>query len=175
MNEIIRAMQERRSIRKFKPEIPDKKILDEIAEAGLYAASGMGQQAVITLVVTNREIRDRLAEALRIVDGKEEGFDPFYGSPVILVVLADIRRKTRVYDGSLVLGNMMLAAHSLGLGSCWIHRAKNVFEQEEYSMRLKELGIEGDYEGIAFCALGYIDGEIPEAEPRKEHRIFYVE
>ena len=169
MNEIIEAMERRRSIRNFLPELPSKEDLDLIAESGLYAASGMGQQAAITLVVTRRELRDRLSEALRIVDGKEEGFDPFYGAPALMVVLADAARKTRVYDGSLVLGNMMLAAHSLGLGSCWVHRAKQVFAQEEYKQLLKDLGIEGEYEGIAFLALGKIDGELPEAEPRREN------
>ena len=176
MNDIIRAMKERRSIRQFTEEVPDKEMLDEIAEAGLYAASGMGRQAVITVVVTNRKLRGRLSDSLRRIDGKEEGFDPFYGAPVLLIVLAEKKRPTRVYDGSLVLGNMMLAAHSLGLGTCWVHRARNVFAQDEYRNLLKdELGIAGEYEGIAFCALGYIDGEVPEAEPRRENRVFYVE
>lgn len=175
MNEIIEAMERRRSIRNFLPELPSKEDLDLIAESGLYAASGMGQQAAITLVVTRRELRDRLSEALRLVDGKEEGFDPFYGAPALMVVLADAARKTRVYDGSLVLSNMMLAAHSLGLGSCWVHRAKQVFAQEEYKQLLKDLGIEGEYEGIAFLALGKIDGELPEAEPRRKNRIFHVD
>ena len=92
-----------------------------------------------------------------------------------MVVLGNMNRKTRVYDGSLVLSNMMLAAHSLNLGSCWIHRARNVFELDEYKEFLKEQGVEGEYEGIAFLALGRMAGELPEAEPRKENRIFWVE
>ena len=175
MNAIIRAMERRRSIRNFLPELPDREKLDLIAESGLYAASGMGQQAAITLIVTDRKVRDRMAESLRIIDGKGDGFDPFYGAPVIMVVLGNMNRKTRVYDGSLVLSNMMLAAHSLNLGSCWIHRARNVFELDEYKEFLKEQGVEGEYEGIAFLALGRMAGELPEAEPRKENRIFWVE
>ena len=124
MNEIIKAMKERRSIRKFKPDMVSKRDIDEIIEAGLYAANGMGRQAVITVAVTNKELRDKIAEDNRKIGGWDKGFDPFYGAPVILIVLAEKDWRNRVYDGSLVIGNMMLAAHSLGLGSIWIHRAK---------------------------------------------------
>ena len=129
MNEIIKAIKERRSIRKFKPDMPPKADIEQIVEAGLYAANGMGKQAVVTVAVTNQEIRDRIAETNRKIGGWKEGFDPFYGAPVILIVLAEKNWANRVYDGSLVMGNMMLAAHSLGLGSIWIHRAKEEFEQ----------------------------------------------
>ena len=132
MNEIIKAMIERRSIRKFKSDMVSKKDIDEIIEAGLYAANGMGRQAVITVAVTNKELRDKIAEDNRKIGGWDKGFDPFYGAPVILIVLAEKDWRNRVYDGSLVIGNMMLAAHSLGLGSIWIHRAKEEFETEEY-------------------------------------------
>ena len=91
--------------------------------------------------------------------------DPFYGAPVVLVVLADKSRPTYLYDGSLVMGNLMLAAHSLGLGSCWIHRAKETFEREEGKAILKELGIEGDYEGIGNCVIGYAKEPAKEAAP----------
>lgn len=127
MNEIIKAMEERRSIRKFRPDMPPKETLNQIIEAGLYAANGMGKQAVITVAVTNKEIRDKFAAANCRIGGWKEEFDPFYGAPAILVVLADKTWVNRVYDGSLVMGNMMLAAHSLGLGSIWIHRAKEEF------------------------------------------------
>lgn len=124
MNDIIRAMEERRSIRKFKSDMPSKEDIEQIIEAGLYAANGMGKQATITVAITNKELRDRLSAENCKIGGWKEGFDPFYGAPVILVVLADKNWANRVYDGSLVMGNMMLAAHSLGLGSIWIHRAK---------------------------------------------------
>ena len=175
MNEVIKAMKERRSIRRFKPEMPAKEDLAEILEAGLYAASGMGRQPVVTIAITNKEQRDKLSEINRKIGGWREGFDPFYGAPVILAVLADKAYPTYKYDGSLVMGNLMLAAHSLGLGSIWIHRAKEEFELPEYKQFLKELGIQGDYEGIGHCAIGYIDGDVPAPAKRKEGRIILVE
>lgn len=175
MNEVIRAMEERRSIRRFKPDMPERKDIDQILEAGLYAASGMGRQPVITLAITNKEQRDKLSETNRKIGGWQEGFDPFYGAPVILVVIADKNHPTHVYDGSLVMGNLMLAAHSLGLGSIWIHRAKEEFELPEYKEMLKGLGIEGDWEGIGHCAVGYIDGNAPAPAKRKDGRVFFIE
>lgn len=175
MNEIIKAMEERRSIRKFKANIPPKDDISQIVEAGLYAANGMGKQATITIAVTNKELRDKIANANRKVMGKEEGFDPFYGAPVILIVLSPKDWRNRVYDGSLVMGNMMLAAHSLGLGSIWIHRAKEEFEQAEWQKFLADLGIEGEWEGIGHCAVGYADGDMPKAAERKDGRVFWVE
>lgn len=175
MNEIIKAMEERRSIRKFKPEMPKKEDLQQIVEAGLYAANGMGRQATITVAVTNKELRDRLSAVNCKIGGWDESVDPFYGAPAILIVLAEKDWRNRVYDGSLVMGNMMLAAHSLGLGSIWIHRAKEEFEMPEYQQLLKELGVEGEWEGIGHCVVGYIDGEMPEAAERKPNRVFWVE
>ena len=175
MNEIIKAMMERRSIRKFKSDMVSKKDIDEIIESGLYAANGMGRQAVITVAVTNKELRDKIAEDNRKIGGWDKGFDPFYGAPVILIVLAEKDWRNRVYDGSLVIGNMMLAAHSLGLGSIWIHRAKEEFETDEYKKLLKDIGVQGEWEGIGHCAIGYIDGDIPKPAPRKENRVYFVE
>ena len=174
MNEIIKAMKERRSIRKFKSDIVSKKDIDEIIDAGLYAANGMGKQAVVTVAVTNKELRDKIAKDNCKIGGWDESFDPFYGAPVILIVLAEKDWRNRVYDGSLVIGNMMLAAHSLGLGSIWIHRAKEEFETEEYKKLLKNIGVEGEWEGIGHCAIGYIDGDIPKPAPRKENRVYFV-
>ena len=175
MNDIIKAMKERRSVRKFKSDMPDKKDIEQIVEAGLYAANGRGKQAVITVAVTNRELRDKISDINRKIGGWSEGFDPFYGAPVILIVLADKDWPTCVYDGSLVMGNMMLAAHSLGLGSIWIHRAKEEFETDEYKELLKSLGVEGEWEGIGHCAVGYADGDIPTPAERKDGRVFWVE
>lgn len=175
MNDIIKAMETRRSIRKFKTDMPSKEDIKQIIEAGLYAASSRGRQAVITIAVTNKELRDRLSAANCKIGGWESGFDPFYGAPVILIVLAEKNLENRVYDGSLVMGNMMLAAHSLGLGSCWIHRAKDEFELEEYKNLLSELGVKGEYEGIGHCVVGYIDGDYPTVPKRKDNRVFYVE
>ena len=174
MNDLIRAMEERRSIRAFKPDMPKTEDLDKIIEAGLYAASGMGRQAAIVVAVTNKEVRDRLSEANRVIGGWDEGFDPFYGTPAILIVLGNKECPTYLYDGSLVMGNLMNAAYSLGLGSIWIHRAKEEFMQDEWKALLKDLGIEGDYEGIGHCAVGYMEGELPEPPARKDGRVFYV-
>lgn len=135
----------------------------------------MGKQATITIAVTNKELRDRLSAINAKIGGWKEGFDPFYGAPAILIVLADKNWANRVYDGSLVMGNMMLAAHSLNLGSIWIHRAKEEFELPEYQELLKELGVDREWEGIGHCAVGYVDGELPKAAKRKDNRVFWVE
>ena len=162
MSDVLNKMKTRRSIRKFKSDMVPQEVLDQIIEAGLYAASGMGEQSPIIIQVTKKELRDEISKMNCEIGGWKEGFDPFYGAPAMLIVLAKKSRPTYVYDGSLVMGNLMLAAHELGIGSCWIHRAK------------EEFGIEGDYEGIGHCALGYVDGEYPATPTRKENRVFYV-
>ena len=172
MSNAIDNMLSRRSIRKYRQEPIPEDILNKILEAGTYAPTGMNKQAPIILAVTNREMRDRLSKMNAAVMGVES--DPFYGAPVVLVVLANKEVRTAIYDGSLVMGNLMLAAHELGVGSCWIHRAKEVFATEEGKDILKELGIEGDYEGVGNCILGYADCPAPEARPRKENYVYFI-
>lgn len=172
MANTLDTIKTRRSIRKYKSDAIPEEILNKIIEAGSYAPSGMGRQPVIILAVTNKELRDRLSKLNAA--GMHSTSDPFYGAPVVLVVLADKNAPTHVYDGSLVMENLMLAAHDLGIGSCWIHRAKEVFESEEGKEILKSLGIEGDYEGIGNCILGYTDGEEPQAKPRKDNFVYWV-
>ena len=172
---VMNAMKERRSIRKYKPDMVPREIIDQILEAGLYAASGRGQQCVITIAVTDKELRDKLAKVNAKIAGMPETSDPFYGAPVVLIVLADKNWPTHVYDGSLVMGNLMLAAHTMGVGSCWIHRAREMFDTEEGKDILRSLGIEGNYVGIANCILGYPEGEIPEARPRKENYVYFAD
>lgn len=172
MTDLLNKMKTRRSIRKYKSEMIPKEIIDQIIEAGTYAASGMNRQTPIILAVTDKAMRDKLSKMNAAIMGTED--DPFYGAPVVLVVLASKERYTNIYDGSLVMGNLMLAAHELGIGSCWIHRAKEEFESEEGKAILKELGIEGEYEGIGHCILGYVDGEYPEVLPRKEKWVYYI-
>ena len=174
MSDVLNKIKTRRSIRKFKSDMIPKEVLEQIMEAGIYAASGMNTQNTIVVAVTNKEIRDKMSKANAAVMGATDR-DPFYGAPVVLVVLANKGRGTIVYDGSLVMGNLMLAAHELGIGSCWIHRAKEVFEQPEWKEWLVSLGIEGEYEGIGNCVLGYVDGEYPDVLERKEGRMFFVE
>ena len=164
-NSVIEAIESRRSIRSYRPDkVPDE-ILDKIVEAGTFAVTGSGMQSPIIIVVKDRSMRDRLSRMNADIMGVDT--DPFYGAPVVLIVLADRSVPTYIYDGSLVMGNLMLAAHSLGIGSCWIHRAKEEFESPEGKEILRDLGIEGDYEGIGHCILGYPEGNAPEVKPRK--------
>ena len=172
MNDIIQAMKDRRSFRKYTDEPVPREMIEQVIEAGLWAPSGMGKQSPIIVAITDKEQRDALARANAAVMGGAG--DPFYGAPVVLVVLAPREVGTYVYDGSLAMGNMLLAASSLGLGSCWIHRAKEVFDTPEYQKLLADLGVEGDYEGIGNCILGWPDQE-PAPKPRREGRVFWVE
>ena len=173
MNETMQAILTRRSIRAFKPDMLPRETIDAIIEAGLYAPSGMNTQNTVIIAITDKETRDRLSRDNASVMGSDR--DPFYGAPVVLVVLAEKSRRTYVHDGSLVMGNLMLAAHALGVGSCWIHRARETFDQPEWKEFLASLGLEGDYEGIGNCILGYTDGEEPAAPARREGRVFYAE
>ena len=175
MGETLEIIKKRRSVRGYKADMVPKDVLDKIIEAGTYAATGMGRQSLIIISVSNRELRDKLSAMNAKIMGKEEGFDPFYGAPNVLIVLADKTMPTYLYDGSLVMGNLMLAAADLGVDSCWIHRAKEEFESEEGKAILKELGITGDYEGIGHCVLGYAANEVPEAAPRKDNYVYYAE
>ena len=172
MNPVLQAIESRRSVRRFKPDMVPAELLDQVLQAGTYAATGMGRQSPIILAVTDPKVRDQLSRMYAAIMGSDK--DPFYGAPVVLVVLADKSRPTCVYDGSLVMGNLMLAAHSLGLGSCWIHRAKEEFESPEGKALLASLGIQGEYEGIGHCILGYPEGELPPPAPRKENWIYRV-
>ena len=172
MSDVLETIKSRRSIRKYKSDMVPQDKLEKIIEAGTYAATGMGKQSPIIIAVTNKELRDKLSAMNAKVMGVNS--DPFYGAPVVLIVLADKSRPTYVYDGSLVMGNLMLEAEAQGIGSCWIHRAKEEFESEEGKELLKSLGIEGDYEGIGHCVLGYTDGPAPKAAPRKDSYVYYV-
>lgn len=174
MNETLRVLEERRSCRRFKPDMITEEELNSVIKAGTYAPTGMGKQSPIIIAVTNKELRDKIAKENARIMGKDESFDPFYGAPVILIVLADKGIWTYKEDGSLVLGNMLNAAESLGLGNIWIHRAKEEFESDFGKNILKELGITGDYEGIGHCALGYKAVENQNAAPRKENYVYYV-
>ncbi|MBM6775141.1 nitroreductase family protein [Olsenella profusa] len=172
-NPVIEAMEERRSVRSYTEEVPSEELVSQVVDAGLWAASGMGRQDTVIVAVTNRALRDRLSAMNAKVMGAAEGTDPFYGAPVVLVVLARRDVPTHVYDGSLVMGNLMLAAHALGLGSCWIHRAKEEFDSEEGRAILAELGVEGDFEGVGHCVLGYA-AEVPAPKPRLDGRVVWA-
>lgn len=169
----LQNMMSRKSVKKYKSDPVPKELIDQIIAAGLQAPSGLNKQAPIILAVTNKEIRDKLS-ADNMRKDPFHSADPFYGAPVVLVVLADKSASTYLYDGALVMENLQLAAHALGLGACWIHRARETFDLPEWKAWLKELGIEGEYEGIGNCIVGYADME-PQEKPRKENRVYYID
>lgn len=175
MNEVIDAMKKRRSVRKFKSDMPPKSDIEQIIEAGLYAASGKNMQSAKIIAITDKTLRDEISALNCKIGGWDEDFDPFYNAPVILLVIADKSFPTSIYDGSLVMGNLMLAAHSLGLGSIWIHRAKEECETPEIKKLLADLGIEGEWEGIGHCAVGYADVDTSRILERKPDRVYWVE
>ena len=174
MNETLKVLESRRSCRNFKQDMIAKEDLDAILKAGTYAATGMGKQSPIIIAVTDKTLRDELSKENRKIGGWEEGFDPFYGAPVILIVLARKDVPTHVYDGSLVMGNLMNAAESLGIASIWIHRAKEEFDSAFGKSILQKLGITDEYEGIGHCALGYAKEPAKDAAPRKENYIYFI-
>lgn len=172
MNEVIKNIMERRSCRCFDPNrMPATDLIQQIAEAGTWSPTSRGQQNPIIIAVTNKELRDRISRMNAAVMGSDS--DPFYGAPCMLIVLVK-ESENAMYDGPIVMQTMMLAAHSLGLNSCWIHRAKEEFESEEGKQILRNLGIEGNYIGIGHLALGYAAAPIPEPKPRKEDYIYWV-
>ena len=173
--ETMNLMLTRRSIRKFSPEPVSRSVVEQVIQAGLYAPSARNSQSTMILAVTRPVLIRRLSEMNRIIMGKAEGVDPFYGAPVVLLVLGEKSWPHRVYDGSLVMGNLMMAAHCLGLGSCWIHRAREEFESPEGQEILRELGVDGEWEGIGHCVLGYPEEQLPAPPPRKENRVRWVE
>ena len=164
-------LKNRRSIRKYRPEQISDAHLDAILEAGLYAPSGMNTQNTIMVAVRDKEIRDQLSRMNAAVMGSDK--DPFYGAPCVVVVLVEPERYTAVEDGSLVLGNLMNAAYEAGVGSCWIHRARQMFESEEGKQLLRQWGLREDLIGVGNCILGYPDEE-PAPKPRREGRIIKV-
>ena len=174
MNDTLKVLETRRSCRNFKPDMVSEDDLKAIVRAGTYAATGMGKQSPLIIAVTDKTMRDEISEANRKIGGWDEGFDPFYGAPVILIVLAKKDIPTHVYDGSLVMGNLMNAAESLGVNSIWIHRAKEEFESDFGKNILAKLGISDEYEGIGHCALGYAAEPVKEPAPRKDNYVYYI-
>lgn len=173
MNETLKVLETRRSCRNFDREkmVPEEDI-QAIVKAGTYAATGMGRQSPIIIAVTNQELRDKLSAKNAKIMGTDT--DPFYGAPVILIVLADKSVPTYMYDGSLVMGNLMNAAESLGINSIWIHRAKEEFESDFGKKILADLGIRGDYEGIGHCAIGYAQAPVNAPAKRKDDYVYFV-
>lgn len=162
----------RTSCKNYKSDKVDEKLIDEVIKAGVSSATGKNAQSPIIIKITNKKVRDELANLNASIMGRD-GIDPFYNAPVVLVVLAKKDVFTHVYDGSIVMANMMLAAHALGLGSCWIHRAKEEFETEYGKKLLKDLGINEEYEGIGNLVLGYEEVK-SNPKPRKENWVYEI-
>lgn len=172
-NEAYRSLLMRRSIRKYSDRPVERALLEKIIDAGLHAANGHGEQRPVVVAVTDKAVMDRLRRVNAEILGTSS--DPFYGAPAALVVLVPAGYANGCYDGALVMGNLMQAAYDLGLGSCWINRARETFGRPEWQQFLRELGLEGSYEGVGHCAVGYSAVPLPAARPRREGRVFWVE
>ena len=177
MKDLLELMKTRRSVRKYKPDMIPQDVLNRIIIAGTYSATGRNLQSPIIIAVTNKEMRDKISEMNRKIGGWAEGFDPFYGAPCVAVVLVDKTIPTCVEDGSLVMGNMLNAAESVGLSACWIHRAKEMFETAEGQALLKKWGVPNaeNLRGVGNCILGYAaEGGKKAPAPRKENYVVLV-
>ena len=171
--EVLKVLESRRSCRAYKPEQITEEELQAVLKAGTYAPTGWGRQAPIIVAVQDKETIDTLNKMNAEIMGNPEA-NPFYGAPTVLIVLSDKSAPTYFYDGCCVMDNLLNAAEAVGLGSCWIHRAKEEFESAEGKAMLAKWGIEGDYEGIGHCVLGYWEGDKPEAAARKDNYVYYV-
>ena len=179
MNDTISTLTQRRSCRRFLSEVPARHLLEEVCLAGTFAPTGHGKQSPLILAVTRRDLRDRIsrlnADVWRNLYDRPVD-DPFYGAPALLIVLADREVPTHLHDGCAVIANLCNAAHSLGLASCWVHRAREVFQLDEGRAILRDLGIDPDrYVGVGNVAIGYADGPLRPALPRKADYVRWVE
>lgn len=171
--EALDMLLSRRSVKRFAPDVlPAHSDLQRIADAGANAPTGRGRQSPFIVVVTDRAVRDQLSRLNAEILGRDG--DPFYGAPVVMVVLADRAQPTYLYDGSLVMGNLLNAAHALGWGACWIHRAREIFERPEGKALLSQWGIDADVEGIGCCVVGQAEHFPSYPQARKEGYIRFV-
>lgn len=173
MKDILDTITSRRSVKKYKSEMIDNQLIEKVVKAGTYAPTGKNAQSPIIIVITKKEVRDKISQLL--AESRNSDIDPFYGAPVVLAVLAKKDVFTHVYDGSCVMQNMLLEAHSLGLGACWIHHCKEVFETEYGKDLLKSLGIEDEYEGVGHCILGHPEITPTSSLPRKDNYVYYID
>lgn len=170
-NETLKTLCERRSIRKYRPEQVSREELEAILKAGTFAPTGRNSQSPVMVVVQDPGLIAKLAKLNAEIWGKD--VDPFFGAPTDIIVFSDKRVHTYLYNGSLVMGNLMNAAHSVGVGSCWVHRAKEMFETEFGRELMKKWGLDENYEGIGNCVIGYAAGDIPAAKPRKDGYVIF--
>lgn len=174
----LECITTRRSCRAYNDRMPSREVLERICEAGTYAPTGHGKQSPLIVAITDRAVRDRLsalnARIMSQAHPLPDGFDPFYGAPVVLWVLADSRVPTYMYDGCSVVTTLLDAAHACGLASCWIHRAKEESESDEGRALLRELGVDDCYIGVDHVVLGYPAATLPPAAPRKTDYVRWV-
>lgn len=176
----LECLTTRRSCRAFTDQMPPRDVIARICEVGTYAPTGHGKQSPLIVAVTNRAMRDRLSRLNARIwsslspNHPAEGFDPFYGAPVVLVVLADADVTTHFEDGCAVVTTLLNAAHACGLAACWVHRARQEFEGDEGRRLLADLGVEGNYVGIDHVVLGYPAKPLPPALPRKADYVRWV-
>ena len=166
MNEAMENLLTRRSIRKYEARQIEDGELMAVLEAGTYAPTARGTQSPLIIAVQDRADRDELSRINARIWGRED-FDPFYGAPTVVLVLGQAGNPNGVQDASLVLGNLMNAAHAVGLGSCWINRIRETFELPEGRALLEKWGIEGNWVGVGSCILGYAAGPAPAPAARK--------
>lgn len=172
MNDLYETILSRRSVKSYTDEQVPQELLEQVIEAGRYAPTGMNAMSPIFIAVQNPDVIEKLSRMNAAVMGIDG--DPFYGAPTVILVLANRERSTWLEDGSLAMGNLQLAAHALGLGSCWIHRCFQMFESEEGRALLKEWGVEGDYAGVGCCILGYQKDEPKPRAARREGQVFFI-
>lgn len=173
MNDTIKVLKERRSIRKYKDIQITEEELNTILDCGMYAPSGKNKQSGLIVVIQNKELISKIAKINASFVNKE-GLNPFYDAPTLIIVFADKNISTYIQDGSAIITNMLNVAYSIGVSSCWIHRAKETFETEEGKKLLQQWGIPSNYEGIGNCVLGYADCENPKPLPRKDNYVIRV-
>ena len=168
-NQIIQALKTRRSVRAYKPDQITDDELKTVLEAGTWAPTAKGLQDPWIVAIQNPALLKRISRMNAAVWGKGEDIDPFYGAPTFVLVFGTADWVNAVPDGSLVLGNMMNAAHAIGLGSCWINREREMFATEEGKALMKELGLPDGLIGIGALSLGYPATPPKEPKPRKEN------
>ena len=173
-NGVLKVLKERRSIRSFKPEQITDEELNAVLETGTYAANSNGSQAPVIIAIQNPKLVKQIDEMSGKIVDPTGAFHPYYGAPTIILVLAPEDGVAPVEDGSLAAGNMLNAAYAAGLGSCWIHRSKDIFSSEKGKVLLKQLSLPENLMGVASIALGYANGELPKTAPRKENYILHV-
>jgi nitroreductase len=173
MVDILDIIISRRSIKKYKSDMVERDKIDRVIKAGMYAPSGRNRQAGTIIAITNKNVRDRLSQLL--AESRGVDIDPFYNAPVVLAVVVDKSVNTAIYDGACIIENMLLEAHSIGLGACWVHHAKEIFQTEFGKSIIANLGISSDIEGVGFCILGYSDMEVHGELPRKNDYVYYID